>query len=285
MTAGKATHGEPPAGSRPKLAVWKFSSCDGCQLSLLDCEDELLEVAEAIEIAYFLEATRAVVEGPYDLSLVEGSITTPDELERIHQVREASHRVVTIGACATAGGIQALRNFTDVEEYMSVVYAHPSFISTLDTATPVSDHVEVDFELRGCPINKIQLLEVISAHLNERRPEVPGHSVCTECKLRLNVCVMVASGTPCLGPVTHAGCGALCPTFSRGCYGCFGPMETPNTESLEASMEALGLGDPDIVRMFRTYNAWAPAFRDHSRLVELRMSEPAASPTGREDPA
>lgn len=268
------------AASRPKLAVWKFSSCDGCQLSLLDCEDELLEVAGAIEIAYFLEATRAVVEGPYDLSLVEGSVTTPDEAERIHQVREVSRRVVTIGACATAGGIQALRNFADVEEYMSVVYAHPSFISALDTATPMSDHIEVDFELRGCPIDKTQLLEVISAFLNERRPEIPDHSVCVECKQRLNVCVMVAAGTPCLGPVTHAGCGALCPAYNRGCYGCFGPMETPNTESLARSMEAAGLSDPDIVRMFRTYNAWAPAFRDQGRQVEIHRSKAAASRSG-----
>ena len=217
---------------KPRLAVWKFASCDGCQLSLLDCEDELLAVAGAIDIAYFPEATRATVSGRYDLSLVEGSITTAHDAERIHEVRRRSRVLVTIGACATAGGIQALRNFADVKEYTSVVYARPEYIDTLATSTAIADHVTVDFELRGCPINKRQLLEVVSAFLAGRRPVTPPHSVCVECKLKGNVCVMVAHGTPCLGPVTHAGCGALCPSYDRGCYGCFGPKETPNTPSL-----------------------------------------------------
>ena len=182
--------------TRPKLAVWKFASCDGCQLTLLNCEDELIPLAGAVEIAYFPEATRAVVEGPYDVSLVEGSITTPDELERIQRVREVSRRVITIGACATSGGIQALRNFADVAEFRSIVYAHPEYISTLSHSTPISAHVQVDFELRGCPINKDQLLEVLAAELQGRRPRIPSHSVCVECKRRGNVCVTVAHGTP-----------------------------------------------------------------------------------------
>jgi len=252
------------APRRPKLAVWKFASCDGCQLSLLDCEDELLAVAGAVEIAYFLEATRAEVAGPYDLSLVEGSITTAHDAERIQKVRRRSRRLVTIGACATAGGIQALRNFKDVAEFTSVVYARPDYIETLRTSTPISSHVRVDFELHGCPINKYQLLEVISAFLHERRPNVPAHSVCVECKLKGNVCVMVAHGTPCLGPVTHAGCGALCPSYDRGCYGCFGPMETPDTIALSAWLARLGLPERDVQRIFRTFNTWAPEFRAES---------------------
>jgi sulfhydrogenase subunit delta len=252
------------APRRPKLAVWKFASCDGCQLSLLDCEDELLAVAGAVEIAYFLEATRAEVAGPYDLSLVEGSITTAHDAARIQQVRRRSRRLVTIGACATAGGIQALRNFKDVAEFTSVVYARPDYIDTLRTSTPISSHVRVDFELHGCPINKYQLLEVISAFMHGRRPNVPAHSVCVECKLKGNVCVMVAHGTPCLGPVTHAGCGALCPSFDRGCYGCFGPMETPDTIALSAWLGRLGLPERDIQRIWRTFNTWAPEFRAES---------------------
>jgi coenzyme F420-reducing hydrogenase gamma subunit len=245
------------AARRPTLAVWKFASCDGCQLSLLDLEDELLGLADRIEIAYFLEASRAVVEGPYDVSLVEGSITTSHDLERIREVRASSATLITIGACATAGGIQALRNFADVEEFTRIVYASPDFISTLADSTPISAHVPVDFELHGCPINKHQLLEVISAHLNGRRPRVRAHSVCIECKRRGTVCVMVAHGTPCLGPVTHAGCGAICPAYDRGCYGCFGPMESPNTPSLDAWS---GLEDQDLVRVYRTFNAGAGAF-------------------------
>ena len=249
---------------RPKLAVWKFASCDGCQLSLLDCEDELLSIAGAVEIAHFLEATSGVVEGPYDLSLVEGSITTGADAERIQRVRAASKALVTIGACATAGGIQALRNFADVDEFARVVYARPEYVSTLETSTPIAAHVRVDFELRGCPIDKRQLLEVISAFLHGRRPEVASTSVCFECKRRGNVCVMVARGTPCLGPVTHAGCGALCPSYDRGCYGCFGPMETPNTASLTRQLKVLGVDDRGVGRVFRTFNAAAPAFEEAS---------------------
>ncbi|HUX09357.1 MAG TPA: oxidoreductase [Terriglobia bacterium] len=253
---------------KPKLAVWKFASCDGCQLSLLDCEDELLAVADEIEIANFPEASRAVVEGPYDLSLVEGSITTPHDAERIHQVRRASKFLVTIGACATAGGIQALRNFMDVKKFTSIVYATPAYIETLSKSTPISEHIPVDFELRGCPINKQQLVEVLSAFLNNRKPNTPAHSVCVECKLRGTVCVMVAHGTPCLGPVTHAGCGAICPAYDRGCYGCFGPMESPNTKSLSAGWSHLGARDSDLVRAFRSYNAYADPFRKESEAHE-----------------
>lgn len=253
---------------RRKLAVWKFASCDGCQLSLLDCEDELLAVADAVQIAEFPEATRARMRGPYDVSLVEGSITTPHDAERIREVRRQSRVLVTIGACATAGGIQALRNFKDVAAFTSIVYARPDYIDTLATSTPIADHVRVDFELRGCPIDKYQLLEVLTALLHGRKPQVSSASVCVECKRRGLVCVMVAHGTPCLGPVTHAGCGALCPSFTRGCYGCFGPMEAPNTAALAQQWTALGATDTHILRVFRSFNAAADAFRQESEAHE-----------------
>lgn len=253
---------------KPKLAVWKFSSCDGCQLSLLDCEDELLAVAAEIDIANFPEASRAVVKGPYDISLVEGSITTSHDAERIHQVRRASRVLVTIGACATAGGIQALRNFRDVREMIPLVYPTPAYISTLARSTPISDHVFVDFELRGCPISKGQLVETLSAFLNGRRPVAPTSSVCLECKRRGAVCVMVARGLPCLGPVTQAGCGAICPAFHRGCYGCFGPMESPRTAAMAAAWTALGADAGRLTRAFRSFNGWAEPFRKESELHE-----------------
>jgi coenzyme F420-reducing hydrogenase gamma subunit len=264
------------AGERPTLAVWKFASCDGCQLTLLNCEDELIPLAGAVDIAYFPEATRAVTHGPYDVSLVEGSVTTPDDAERIREVRAMSGRLVTIGACATAGGIQALRNFADVAEYRSVVYAHPEYVATLATSTPISAHVKVDFELHGCPIDKRQLLEVLAAAIQGRAPRIAGHSVCVECKRRGNVCVAVAHGTPCLGPVTQAGCGALCPTYDRGCYGCFGPQDTPNTRSIARRLTWLGMPEPDVVRVFRTFNAAAEPFRSESERHEAGEPEDAA---------
>jgi coenzyme F420-reducing hydrogenase gamma subunit len=250
---------------KPKLAVWKFASCDGCQLSLLDLEDELLALAGTVELAEFREATSGVVAGPYDLSLVEGSVTTAHDAERIQQVRAASKALVTIGACATAGGIQALRNFADVRDFVAAVYASPEYISTLETSTPIAAHVQVDFELHGCPIDKRQLLEVVTAFLHGRKPGIPSTSVCTECKRRGTVCVTVAHGTPCLGPVTHAGCGALCPAYNRGCYGCFGPMETPNTASLISLLRRQGLEERDVERVFQTFNANADAFREAVR--------------------
>lgn len=253
---------------KPKLAVWKFASCDGCQLSILDCEDELLEIAGAVDIANFPEASSAIEKGPYDLSLVEGSITTPHDEERVHKVRKESRFLVTIGACATAGGIQGLRNFANVNEYLSIVYAKPEYLSVLEKSTPISDHVKVDFELRGCPVNKTQLLELISAFLFCRKANIPAYSLCIECKLKGSVCVMVAGGTPCLGPVTQAGCGAICPSFSRGCYGCFGPNDSPNTGSLAERWNILGVNREAVRRTYMSFNAWAEPFRKESRKNE-----------------
>ncbi len=253
---------------KPKIAVFKFASCDGCQLSLLDAEDELLLVAGAVEIANFPEASRRVLKGPYDVGLVEGSITTPHDVERIREIRKECKVLIAIGACATAGGIQALRNWADVTEFTRTVYASPEYISTLDRSLPIGSFIHVDFELRGCPINKRQLLEVINAFLNKRKPNIPTHSVCVECKLRGTVCVMVSREMACLGPVTQAGCGALCPSYARGCFGCYGPMENPNTAALSKQMAALGLSNHDVRLAFRSFNAYAEAFRKESDVHE-----------------
>jgi coenzyme F420-reducing hydrogenase gamma subunit len=257
---------------KPRLGVFKFASCDGCQLSLLDCEDELLAVAGAVDVAYFLEATRRPLEGEFDLTLVEGSISSPEQLEQIQDVRRRSRFLVTIGACATAGGIQALRNGGRVREFLQVVYARPEYIHTLDSSTPISEHVPVDFELRGCPINKHQLVEVIGAFLSARRPNIHNHAVCVECKRAGIVCVTVAHGTPCLGPITHAGCGAICPSYDRGCYGCYGPAKGPNVVSLAGSLASMGLASSNIERLLHTFNAWAPEFREVPDQAKIQLA-------------
>ncbi len=256
------------AKKKKKLAVWKFASCDGCQLSILDCEDELLTLAGAITIAYFPEATKSVIAGPYDISLVEGSVTTPHDAIQLLRIRKNSKLVISIGACATSGGIQALRNYTRVSKYVKQVYAHPEYIQTLETSTPISDHINVDFELRGCPVNKYQLLEVLASFLNGKRPNTPDHSVCLECKQQGNVCVLVAKNVPCLGPVTHAGCGALCPSYYRGCFGCYGPKENPNTKALASYLSDEGLADADIMRLFRGFSSGSEAFATESKNYE-----------------
>lgn len=256
--------------SRPrlKLGVWKFASCDGCQLTLLDCEDELLTLAEQLDIAYFKEATRRDDPGPFDIGLVEGSITTAHDAQRIREVRRRCQKLVVIGACASAGGIQALRNFRDSTELCAYVYASPEFIDSLATSTPIADHVAVDFELRGCPIDRTQLLEVIAALLRGRKPLIGRDSVCMDCKRAGHVCVTVTRGTPCLGPITQEGCGALCPGCDRGCYGCFGPKDAANTRALAAHWREDGIEDEAIVRHLRTFNAAAPAFRAESERHE-----------------
>jgi coenzyme F420-reducing hydrogenase gamma subunit len=263
--------------TRPKLAVFKFASCDGCQLSLLDAEDELLTLAGKLEIAHFLEASSAVLAGPYEIALVEGSVTTPDDAHRIREIRQQCKFLVTIGACATAGGIQALRNWADHQSFLQFVYARPDYIHSLATSTPIADHVTVDFELRGCPINKHQLLEVLRALLNGCRPRTPNHAVCLDCKRRGNVCITVAQGVPCLGPITQTGCGALCPTYDRGCYGCFGPLLQANPRSLSHQLLEHGAPAGDLVRLLRNFNGYAPDFRAESNRLAEQLP-PEANP-------
>jgi coenzyme F420-reducing hydrogenase gamma subunit len=246
---------------KPRIGVFKFASCDGCQLSLLDLEDELVALAGAVDLAYFLEASSNMRPGPYEIGLVEGSVTTHHDAERIHQIRKQCQTLVAIGACATAGGIQALRNWSDTQQWVNQVYASPEYIQTLSMSTPISGHVPVDFELRGCPVNKHQLLELVSATLAGRKPNVPTYSVCVECKRRGNICVAVARGIPCLGPATQAGCGALCPAFARGCYGCYGPSESASSTILAEHLLAEGRLPDQVVRAFRSFNACAWPFR------------------------
>jgi sulfhydrogenase subunit delta len=256
--------------AKPRLAVFKFASCDGCQLQLLDASDRLLELTGRVEIDHFLEVRSQVVPGPYDVGLVEGSITTADDAERIREIRRECRFLVTIGACATAGGIQALRNWGRLDDFLAAVYATPATIAALATSTAIADHVPVDFELRGCPIDRGQLLELITALLVGRKPRVPGHAVCVECKARGTVCVAVARGIPCLGPVTQAGCNAICPAHDRECFGCFGPSESPNLVSLTGFYERNGTPRESLVRLVRSFNAAAPAFRAESDRLEAR---------------
>ena len=249
-----------PVHQRPRIGVVKFASCDGCQLTLLDLEDDLLAIADRVDIVEFAEATSKRSSGPFDILFVEGSISTPEQAAEIVTLRAATTTLVTIGACATSGGIQALRNWADHDAVRSLVYPHPEYVESLATATPIAEHVAVDAELRGCPISPDQLREFVTATLAGRRADLPDEAVCAECKRRNIVCVAVAEGLTCLGPVTRSGCGALCPAYGRGCYGCFGPRESANGDGLAAW---LGRDRPpaDAARSFALFNAWSPPFR------------------------
>lgn len=270
-----ATNG--PGKQRPRLAVFKFASCDGCQLSILNLEEDLLALGQMLDIAYFPEASSTMNPGPYDIALVEGSITTAEDAHRILSLRKQAKVLITIGACATAGGIQALRNWADVEAFKRAVYPSPEYIQSLRTSTPISEHVQVDFELWGCPIDKGQLLRVITDLVVGAQPRLPSESVCLECKRQGNVCVLVAKGMPCLGPVTRTGCGAICPSMGRDCYGCFGPTEgawkgpglPPNTASLARHFhDGLQLIPVEVLRRFRGINGYVAPFREESNAWE-----------------
>jgi len=248
--------------SKPTLAVHKFSSCDGCQLSILNLEDELLDIVGAVEIAFFLEASSKIQPGPYDIAMVEGSVTTPHEVERIKKIRAESGVLIAIGTCATTGGIQALRNFTQADVLANYTYDHPEYLDYLETSTPISDHVTVDLEIWGCPLNKYQLLEGIVALLQQRKPRLPTHSVCLDCKRNGTVCVMVADGIPCIGPVTRTGCGAICPANGRGCYGCFGPTTSADLNTVIPRLTKLERYPGEAVHLLRNFAGYAPKFRE-----------------------
>lgn len=274
MSENRTSNSQPglsrhSAKRRPKLAVYKFASCDGCQLALLSVEDKILKLAERVEVAHFLEASSRILPGPYDIGIVEGSITTSEDIHRIHQIRKDCRYLITIGACATTGGIQALRNWADVDDFVRRVYAHPQYIETLATSTATAEHVAVDFELRGCPIDPEQLISVIGDLLAGRRPTLSRSSVCIECKLRNTVCVAVARGIACLGPVTQAGCGAICPAFDRECFGCFGPQENANLVSLTTYLSASNHDSNKLIGLLRNINGNDPRFRQMSEAIEL----------------
>lgn len=248
--------------SKLRIAVHKFSSCDGCQMQLLNMEQDLLTLAERVEIANFFEASSRIMPGPYDVSFIEGSVSTHEELERIKKIRADSKILVAIGACGTSGGIQALRNWGKLDAFLEAVYAKPQYIDSLATSTPFSDHVHVDAELYGCPPDQGQLKEVIKDLLAGVKPRVPTESVCMQCKRAGHVCVLVAKAMPCMGPVTRMGCGALCPGQERDCYACFGPQGGGNPRALGRRFLGMGLSPEEIAQRFRFICNWAPAFRE-----------------------
>ncbi len=256
--------------TRPRIAVFKLASCDGCQLQLLDAEEALVELAGAVDIVNFAEASSRIEPGPYDVALIEGSVSTPELEEQVRGIREASSVLITIGACATSGGIQALRNGTGrLDAFVRTVYPTPAYIDALADSHPVSDYVEVDLELTGCPVDRAQLLASLTSLLHGAAPRISTSPVCLECKRRGNVCVLVARGEPCLGPVTRTGCGALCPAFGRGCFGCFGPAdESINVPALSRRFRDDGLTREQVVDRLRFITGWAPAFRDTAAALD-----------------
>jgi len=244
-----------------KLAVFKLSSCSGCQQQILDLGESLLALTNSVEIAYFLEASSKNSPGPYDVALIEGSISTPHEEELVKEIRKQARIVVAVGSCATYGGIQALRNWLNFSEIKKTVYPNPEWIESLEKSRPLSDYIQVDYSVSGCPANKLQLLSILKQILIGKRAYYRQESLCQECKRKGNICVIVARGQPCLGPIIKEGCGALCPSYGRGCYGCFGPMIDPKPENLAKRFEEIGIPRDEIALRFRNITSWSEPVR------------------------
>ncbi|MCB1733990.1 MAG: sulfhydrogenase subunit delta [Gammaproteobacteria bacterium] len=244
--------------SRSRVAVHKFSSCDGCQLAFLNAGNDLLTLAERVQFVHFAEAgISAPIDTNVDIAFVEGSISTAEDETRIAVIRAHSRYLVAIGACATSGGVQALRNLGRGHDWLAEVYPNPDQIDSLDAACPVSDYVRVDLELWGCPVSERQLFAAIAALLGHVAPKEHNDALCMACKARGSVCVLVTRDEPCMGPLTRTGCGALCPDFGRACYGCFGPSRNANHLSWGARMREFGVTPESIVRRFHMINSGA----------------------------
>ena len=254
--------------SKPKVGIFKFASCSGCQLVFLNCEDELLDLVGALDIAYFPEAKRDNAPGPYDIAFVEGAITTPQEVQRILEIRRQSGLLVAIGACAVTGGLPSLKNWKRLPWIKSEVYPNPEWIDSLETAFGIDAYVRVDGYLKGCPISKSELLEFAVSALLGKVPNLRAHSVCVECKLNENVCLLTYEGARCMGPVTNAGCGALCPTNGRACYGCYGPNSDANVTSMGRIFERLGASRADIVRKLRYFAGTQVPFKNGAEFYD-----------------
>ena len=247
--------------NKPKLAVHKFSSCDGCQLALLNLGEPLLELPKLVDIVHFAEAGPLDPDAKADVALVEGSISTPHDIDRLKQVRANSKYLISIGACATAGGVQALANFADRDAWMGQIYARPDYIDSLQTSTSISDHVRVDLEIPGCPVNSRQVIKALRDLLSGVAPSEEKQPLCLECKRKGIVCTLVAKGEPCMGPVTIGGCGALCTSLGRACYSCYGPATTVNDKALADRFVSLGLDREAAARRFHFVTSNAPAFK------------------------
>lgn len=245
---------------KPRVAVHKFSSCDGCQLAFINAGTDLVRLYDLVEMVHFAEAGQLDEDAEVDVAFIEGSVSTPHEVERLQRIRKRSKFLITLGACATAGGLQALRNMADLDEYVTGVYASPEYITSLPLATPISQHVRVDLEIWGCPVNGRQVLAAVRSLLSGVVPVLERDKVCLECKRQQTVCVMVAKGEPCMGPVTRTGCGAICPQLGRDCYACFGPAEAVNTDSHAQHLVALGLSHEQVAQRFLFINNGAPEF-------------------------
>ena len=239
--------------SKPKIGVFGFTGCGGCQLEILNLEDQLLDLLNAVEIVHFTE-TITEHSDTYEIALVEGSVTTKHGVERIEKIGDIAKIIVAIGSCACTGGLNCLKNLYGLEKAKDLVYGDKkSWIDSIEVK-PVDEYINVDYYARGCPPNRFEIVDIIRSLIVGRKPEIPNYPVCIECKRNGNTCVYEL-GKSCLGPVTRAGCDSRCPNSVDGCDGCRGPVDDPNVNAQKDLLAEHGLTVDDIMAEFNLYNA------------------------------
>jgi len=245
---------------KPKIAVFKFTGCAGCQLELLHLEDIFLDLLELFDLTYWAMIKRDNDEKEWDISLVEGGISTPEEIEEIKQIRKKTKYLVAFGDCAISGCIPSIRNWIPQMEAEKIVYTDTSMIHSTKVLG-IGEYVKVDALLKGCPPHRNNIVELLKSAVLKIRPRLRSHPVCVECKFSDNLCLITSKKMACMGPVTSAGCGAICPSLNRECEGCFGPMSNPNSSALASIFREIGLNEKDIIRKFRKYAGMSSKFR------------------------
>jgi len=232
--------------SKPRVAIFDFACCEGCQLQIVNLEEEILDLIGAVDVVEWREAMTESSE-QYDIAIIEGSITRPEDEERIKKIRERAKVIVAIGACATIGGINKLKNNFDLDEVRECVYGDAGRMEHLETGQTkgVDEVVKVDYKVHGCPMNGAEFTYVVRCLLMGKEPEIPDYPVCVECKMKENVCRW-EYGEICIGPITRAGCGAKCPSAGFRCFGCRGYIDNPNVEAAKDVMEKYGLSVDDL---------------------------------------
>ncbi len=239
--------------NRPRAAFFSFGSCEGCQLQVLSVEERLLELLTAVQIVNFREAMDDRRDD-YEIAFVEGSVIKPEDATEIRRIRAKARILVALGACACLGGVNAIRNRRGMEEIAGEVYGgRRDGVFEALTASPISSVVQVDYEIRGCPIDRAEFIDAVRSLLAGTVPATPPYAVCVQCTLRGTPCLL-ERGLPCVGSVARAGCDAICPAYGAPCEACRGFHDSPNFAALGEAFVRAGLSREAAASKLQLFN-------------------------------
>jgi sulfhydrogenase subunit delta len=247
---------------KPKVAFFDFTSCEGCQLTVVDSLQTHLDLLDVIEIVQFREAISERGED-YAIAFVEGSITRESDEARLRAIRDRAAVLVALGACAHLGGINAIKNLSPLDEVRKYVYGDKAEWYETYAARPIDAVVKVDAFIPGCPIDREELIGAVKALLRGKKLPIPDYPMCLDCKLKENVCLFDKGGY-CLGPITRAGCGAICPSHGSGCEGCRGAISNPNWDSMMKVLQEHGLAPQDLMTRMTLFGAYQQSRWTHA---------------------